>query len=349
MTAEQEIIFRQLTLRAVVWDIFSEEGVDTGRLEAEMQLYKVRRIPIKKIRLKKDEWDQKDKQGDAATEASINQGICGGYMQICRILKKAGITEPEALLVTEDAGLAEYVYGLRNRGQLSAGQDAARSGQEKQEQRAGMGIVFYERGKSRTEVSADMVVLGFEEIGVQFLDRVLKRRNRLPWNILYTKRTCVREITLKDLEELYVLYEGEGMTDYTEPLMERGLEEAYTGSYIDYMYYYYGYGMWVVQDRETGKLIGRAGIEHREVQGNVLMELGYVIGTAYQKQGYATEVCQAIVSYAAQELCIGQLHCFIHPDNHASLRVAQKLGFSLCEGQDKIQDGLFHFLKNISS
>lgn len=83
--------------------------------------------------------------------------------------------------------------------------------------------------------------------------------------------------------------------------------------------------MWVVCDTKTGALIGRAGIEHREVEGEVCMELGYVIGTAYQRQGYATEVCASIVAYAKEELEIEQLHCFIHPNNKGSLRVAQKL------------------------
>ncbi|MDE7310858.1 MAG: GNAT family N-acetyltransferase [Eubacterium sp.] len=328
MTAAQEMIGRQLALRAVVWDIWDMHGVDAKRLEEEMQLFKVRRIQ---------------------TADDRNENARARYQKLCSCLHNAGIAQKDALLVTEDAGLAGYVYDLRYGKPLIAGEDACEEETVQQEALPGMGVVFFEREGSRAEVSADMVVLGFEEAGVQFMDRVLKRRNRLPWNILYTRRTCVREITLGDLDELYRLYEGDGMTDYTDPLLERALEEAYTRSYIDYMYYYYGYGMWVVLDKETGKLIGRAGIEHRETQDGVLMELGYVIGTAYQKQGYATEVCQAIAAYAAEELGIEQLHCFIHPHNNGSLRVAQKLGFTLCAEPDAKQKELLHFCKNMGS
>lgn len=42
--------------------------------------------------------------------------------------------------------------------------------------------------------------------------------------------------------------------------------------------------------QETGKLIGRAGLEHDE--------LGYMIAPEFQKQGYATEVCRFIIDYA---------------------------------------------------
>lgn len=168
--------------------------------------------------------------------------------------------ENEALLVTQDAGMAKYVSGLWE-----------------EKRKSGMAVVFYECASGQADTPADLIALGFEEIGVQFLDRVQKRKNGLPWNILYTKRTCVREITMEDLDELYVIYEGEGITDFTEPLFERKKEEEYTRNYIQYMYYYYGYGMWVVQDRQSGKLLGRAGIERRQTQTGTVMELGYLI------------------------------------------------------------------------
>ena len=52
--------------------------------------------------------------------------------------------------------------------------------------------------------------------------------------------------------------------------------------------------MWIVCDRNTGELIGRAGVEHREELGGEL-ELGYAIGVPWQRQGYATEVCRRSV------------------------------------------------------
>ena len=316
MTPKQEMICRQLVLRAVVWDAEDLDKNERKKLEEEIQAFRIRRIQVKR------------RQNAAQQPHSVYNGIQ-------KALRKAGISEKTALLVTGDAALAQYVYDCGNK------KDS--DGNSRRRQNAGMGVVFYEKSGSRAAAAADMVVLGFEEIGVQFLDRVQKRRNRLPWIILYTKRTYVREITVQDLDALYALYEEEGITDYTEPLFEREKEELYTESYIDHRYYYYGYGMWVVCDTKTGALIGRAGIEHREVEGEVCMELGYVIGTAYQRQGYATEVCASIVAYAKEELEIEQLHCFIHPNNKGSLRVAQKLGFTQCQSKEHRQGELWHF------
>lgn len=43
------------------------------------------------------------------------------------------------------------------------------------------------------------------------------------------------------------------------------------------MYGMYGFGMWLVKDRDTDKLIGRAGLELRLIDGVEEMELGYII------------------------------------------------------------------------
>jgi len=310
LTKKQEVIRSQLLLRAVVWDIFQIEEEDEYRLKSELKSFG---LPVIQIR------------EQAETNRSREK-----YKQAAACLSKLGILEKEALLITEDDDMAEYAYRQRDTDGYS-----------------GMGVVCYETETNRKDVSADMIVLGFEEIGIQFLDRVLKRRNGVPWNILYTERTMVLEITLDDLDELYALYDGEGITDYTEPLYERQKEEAYTSSYIAYMYYYYGYGMWIVRDRKTGALVGRAGIEHRDIGNEVLMELGYLIGKQYQKKGYATEVCEAILAYAKEEIGINELHCFIHPDNHASLHLAKKLGFQMAENFDSEKEEFMHLRMNL--
>lgn len=175
---------------------------------------------------------------------------------------------------------------------------------------------------------ADMYAEGFEEIGLTFLRHVYERHHHIPWTILETKRCVVREFSMEYLDELFALYEGEGMTDYIEPLYPYEEEKAYQEAYIEYMYGFYGYGMWLVCDKKTGKLIGRAGVEHREELGGA-MELGYAIGVPYQRQGYAMEVCRAILDYARDELQMTEINCLIEEGNTVSERFAEKLGFSL--------------------
>lgn len=172
----------------------------------------------------------------------------------------------------------------------------------------------------------DMYAEGMEEVDLNFLCRIYQRHHQLPWTILETERCIVKEFSMDYLDALFDLYAGEGMIDYMEPLHMYEQEREYQQSYIENMYHFYGYGMWIVCDKETGKLIGRAGIEHREEFGEE-PQLGYAIGVPYQRQGYATEVCHAVIDYARTELEIRSLCCLIEEKNEKSIGLAQKLGF----------------------
>ncbi len=353
---KQALIQSQLTLRAIIWDVAgSKQAADIQHIEHTNTTKEILKAQPKKAHSNiEHETAKLDRELELFAVKKIFVGQSGGkkaeqkYLQTARDSKavyqdmkqqlhQLKIAMKEAVLVTDDSCLAYEVYYAQPANALLP----------IYKRKPGMAVVFYEDMDRQEEAAADFIVQGFEEIGIQFFDRVQKRRNGLPWNILYTKRTCVREITMADLDELYEIYQAPNMTDYIEPLYEREMEEAYTKSYIQSMYYYYGYGMWVVQDKKTGKLIGRAGIEHRDQDDEVWMELGYVIRKEYQNQGYATEVCMAVLDYAKQELKIDEMHCFIYQDNQASIQVANKLGF-VCVGnmENGTQDTL-HFLKKL--
>lgn len=176
------------------------------------------------------------------------------------------------------------------------------------------------------------VIESMQALSYQFLFRIHQRDQGEPWIILETNRCIVREITLQDLDALYEIYEGKGVSDYTEPpYAERTEEEAYTKAYIEHMYRFYEYGMWVVLEKASGKLIGRAGIENREVNNCLMQELGYVFDLEFQGKGYAWEVCLAIMKYADEELEIKRLNCFVFKENIRSVRLAEKLGFEYKE------------------
>ena len=185
------------------------------------------------------------------------------------------------------------------------------------------------------DFSPDMYVEGFEEVDVRFLQHVYERHHQIPWTILETERCIVKEFSMEYLDALFELYAGEGMTEFIDPLYPYEQEKEYQQAYIDHMYAFYGYGMWIVCDKETGRLIGRAGVEHREELGDEI-ELGYAIGTPYQRQGYATEVCEAILTYAKEELRMTSVCCLIDEGNEVSEHIAQKLGFTL-EGVIQLQ------------
>lgn len=116
-------------------------------------------------------------------------------------------------------------------------------------------------GQSLT--GTDLIAEGFEEIDDAYLTRIWQRHHRIPWTIFTTERCLVRELCMDDLNALFELYAQPGMTDFMEELYPWEEEVAYERAYIENMYRFYEYGMWLVFDKVTGELIGRAGLEHR--------------------------------------------------------------------------------------
>ena len=157
------------------------------------------------------------------------------------------------------------------------------------------------------------------ELDIEYLERVRRRYNHIPWDIGETDRCRIRELSLSDLPALYELYDKPGMTDFVEPLYDYETELEYQKAYIENMYGFYEYGMWLVFSKETGKLIGRAGLEHDE--------LGYMIAPEFWNMGYATEVCRFIIDYARRNTDFEELYCRIDERNVASVHLAKKLGF----------------------
>ena len=145
---------------------------------------------------------------------------------------------------------------------------------------------------------AGMEVIIREDIGVGYCQKVYARKKGLPAFILETERFIVREESLDDLDELYELYDTLADCEFIEPLYELEKEKEFVRNYINNMYRFFEYGMWLVYSKDTGRLVGRMGIENRSIDGENVQEIGYLTGKPYQNMGIAYEVCSAIKEYA---------------------------------------------------
>lgn len=169
-------------------------------------------------------------------------------------------------------------------------------------------------------------VESMDDIDERYLERVYRRFAGLPWDIAQTKRLKIREITVADVARLYELYRDGSITRYMGALFpDPEQEKAYTEDYIKNVYGFYGYGMWVLEEKAGGRVIGRAGLEYRE--GFEGLELGYMLGVDYQHMGYAYEACRAIISYGVSELGQKEYCSFVDRENAASIRLCERLGF----------------------
>jgi len=98
-------------------------------------------------------------------------------------------------------------------------------------------------------------------------------------------------------------------------------------------WYFRGHGIWAVEEKSTGNLIGRIGFIYPI--GWPAFELGWTLARESWGKGYANEGAQRALQYAFTEMGRDHVISLIAPANVASARVAQRLGEKI-EGQTEL-------------
>lgn len=170
-------------------------------------------------------------------------------------------------------------------------------------------LIFYEHDGIRLDQKCDCIVDSLDTITDSFVEKIYQRHNRIPWEIAQTDRLIIREYTVSDVENLpHQLY----------------WDKEFVTSYISTMYEIWGFGQWLIVDKESGNFVGRAGIGITD-ELEARLELGYEIIPDYRRKGLAFEACCAIIKYCYQELNIDELVCRIQSENFASIELCKKL------------------------
>ena len=92
-----------------------------------------------------------------------------------------------------------------------------------------------------------------------------------------------------------------------------------------------GFGFWAVEEKATGAYIGQIGFAEfqRDIQPPLVgvPEIGWVVSPRVHGKGYATEAVRAAVAWGDTRFAGARTVCVIHPENAASIRVAEKCGY----------------------
>lgn len=88
-----------------------------------------------------------------------------------------------------------------------------------------------------------------------------------------------------------------------------------------------GFGMWALESKETGELVGRAGFIYPA--GWPGFELGWVLGKPYWGRGYATEAAREALRWGRDVLKRDRVISLIRRANKPSIKVAERLGSKL--------------------
>jgi RimJ/RimL family protein N-acetyltransferase len=104
----------------------------------------------------------------------------------------------------------------------------------------------------------------------------------------------------------------------------------------------YGFGMWLLRDRQTGEMVGRGGLQYTYTAGLNDVEAAWAIVPERWGQGLATELALACADVAFRQLDLLDIVAFTLPTNVASRRVMEKAAFVY--ERDIVHAGLPHVL-----
>ena len=92
-----------------------------------------------------------------------------------------------------------------------------------------------------------------------------------------------------------------------------------------------GYGFWALEEKASGDFIGEVGFaDFKRALDPPLgdtPEIGWILASSAHGKGYATEAVRAVIAWGDEHFGGVRTACLIHPDNAASIRVADKCGY----------------------
>jgi RimJ/RimL family protein N-acetyltransferase len=148
---------------------------------------------------------------------------------------------------------------------------------------------------------------------------------------LETQRLRLRELEPSDLDALHALWCEPKVYEFIAG--KPALREDSWGGILRFNGHWklLGYGFWAVEEKTSGKLIGQMGFADfkRDIMPSLegIPELGWVLTASARGRGYATEALTEIIAWGDKNLAQKKTACIIAPENTASIRVAEKIGF----------------------
>jgi len=151
--------------------------------------------------------------------------------------------------------------------------------------------------------------------------------------IFETERLVVREVKPEDVGELLGIYSkaenmcfiSSGKYNWTK----EELCEKYAGTNKDYEF---GFGIFVVEQKETKKIIGEAAL-FNSFKDHKKLELGYIIDSMYWENGFGKEIAKGLIDYSFVKLSVRALIARMYAKNSSSVRLSEKCGMT------RIEDG----------
>jgi [ribosomal protein S5]-alanine N-acetyltransferase len=145
--------------------------------------------------------------------------------------------------------------------------------------------------------------------------------------VLETERFLLRAVMSDDIADIFRIMSDPRVKRYFGSLPMTSPDEAEQRvQRIQTAFQEHSGIRWAIADRAKGQLIGTAGF-WRVIKPHFRAEIGYELAPEWWGQGVMTEALGALLGFAFTRMGLHSIEAQIHPDNSASRRVLEKLGF----------------------
>jgi [ribosomal protein S5]-alanine N-acetyltransferase len=145
--------------------------------------------------------------------------------------------------------------------------------------------------------------------------------------VLETERLFLRRFTIDDAQFILTLLNEPSFLRYIGDKSVRNLEDA-----VQYIlngpiasYERNGFGLYLVELRESHAPIGMCGLIKREELPDP--DIGFAFLPAFVNKGFGFEAAAAVLKDTRERLRLERILAITTPDNDASIKLLQRLGF----------------------
>ena len=143
---------------------------------------------------------------------------------------------------------------------------------------------------------------------------------------LLTERLRLRAFLDSDLDAWAAIVADPETARFVGGVRDRGEAWLRLAMYVGH-WELRGYGLWAVEERASGRFVGRAGLWYPAEWPE--LEVGWTLARDVWGRGYATEAGRAAVEWGRTELGLTRIASVISAGNTRSIAVAERLGMTL--------------------
>ena len=148
--------------------------------------------------------------------------------------------------------------------------------------------------------------------------------------MIETARLILREMNEQDFDALYAVLADSDIMKHYPYSFDNARVKKWIRTNME-RYRVFGFGLWAVILKDTGKMIGDCGLTMQNINGFIRPEIGYHIRADRQRNGYAKEAAIAVRNWAFANTPFKALYSYMKAENMPSWKTAESIGMHLVE------------------